>query len=194
MSDEFQSVWLSADEAAHIVRQSYGAVVPTDMRVAESLYDPQEIVWLPASVKSYALGLGNPIRYAELHVGEIVLDVGSGAGIDTFIAARQVGPSGRAIGVEMTEAMAARARRGARAAALANVEVRDGDAIALPVDTESADVVITNGVVNLIPEKETAVREMYRVLKPGGQLLLADIALDSAVSDEARRDIDLWTA
>ena len=94
----------------------------------------------------------------------------------------------------MTEAMAARARRGVRTAALENVDVRSGDAIALPVDTESADVVTSNGVLNLIPEKGTAVREMYRVLKPGVQLLLADIALETAVSDETRRDIDLWTA
>ena len=114
--------------------------------------------------------------------------------MDLLLAARAVGSSGRAIGIEMTEAMAARARWGARLAGAANVDVRGGDAIALPVDTESADVVISNGVLNLIPEKDTAVREMHRVLKPGGQLLLADISLDTAVSDEARRDIDLWTA
>ena len=157
-------------------------------------YSAWALAALPGEVAAAFSGIGNPLRIAPLQTGMTVVDVGCGAGVDLLLAARAVGPSGRAIGVEMTEAMAARARRGARAAALANVEVRDGDAIALPVDTESADVVITNGVVNLIPEKETAVREMYRVLKPGGQLLLADIALDSAVSDEARRDIDLWTA
>jgi ubiquinone/menaquinone biosynthesis C-methylase UbiE len=118
-----------------------------------------------------------------------VVDVGCGAGLDLLLAAREIGPAGHAIGIEMTSAMGARAR----AAGLDNVDVRGGDAIALPVDTESADAVISNGVLNLIPEKEHTVREMYRVLKPGGQLLLADIALETPVSDEARRDIDLWT-
>ena len=157
-------------------------------------YSAGALAALPEEVTAAFSGIGNPLRIAELSKGVTVVDVGCGAGLDLLLAARAVGPSGRAIGIEMTEAMAARARRGARAAGLENVEVRGGDAIALPVDTESADVVTSNGVLNLVPEKETAVREMYRVLKPEGQLLLADIALEEAVSDEARRDIDLWTA
>ncbi len=149
---------------------------------------------LPEEVTTAFSGIGNPLRMVRLRAGMTVVDVGCGAGLDLLLAARAVGKTGHAIGIEMTEAMAARARRGARAAGLENVDVRSGDAIALPVDAASADVVMSNGVLNLIPEKETAVREMYRVLKPGGQLLLADIALDTAVSDDARRDIDLWTA
>lgn len=99
--DTQQFKW-SEEQAQRIVRESYGAVIPKDMRVAESLYHAAEIDWLPESVKTYALGLGNPVRYAELQPGEVVLDVGSGAGIDTFIAAKKVGPTGHVIGLDMT--------------------------------------------------------------------------------------------
>ena len=157
-------------------------------------YSAAALAALPEEVTAAFSGIGNPLRIASLSQGMTVVDVGCGAGLDLLLAAHAVGPSGRAIGIEMTEAMATLARRGARAAGLENVDVRAGDAIALPVDTESADVVTANGVLNLIPEKDIAAREMYRVLKRGGQLLLADIALERAVSDEARRDIDLWTA
>ena len=157
-------------------------------------YNAAALAALPGEVTAAFSGIGNPLRVGPLRTGMTVVDVGCGAGLDLLLAARVVGPSGRAIGIEMTEAMAARARSGARAAGLKNVEVRSGDAIALPIDTESVDVVMSNGVLNLMPEKEAAAAEMYRALKSGGQLLLADIALDSAVSDEARRDIDLWTA
>lgn len=157
-------------------------------------YSAAVLATLPDEVTTAFSGIGNPLRGAPLRRGMTVVDVGCGAGLDLLLAARAVGRGGRAIGIEMTEAMAARARSGARAAGLENVEVRIGDAIALPVGTESVDAVISNGVLNLVPEKETAAHEMYRVLKPAGQLLLADIALESPVSDEARRDIDLWTA
>jgi len=157
-------------------------------------YDAAALAMVPEEVTDAFSGIGNPLRIGPLRSGITVVDVGCGAGLDLLLAARAVGSSGRAIGIEMTEAMAARARSGARAAGLENVEVRSGDAIALPVDKESADVVISNGALNLVPEKETAAREMYRVLKSGGQLFLADIALDRTVSDDARGDIDLWTA
>ena len=157
-------------------------------------YSAAALATLPAEVTAAFSGIGNPLRVAPLQTGMTVVDVGCGAGLDLLLAARAIGPSGEAIGIEMTEAMAAQARSGACAAGLDNVEVRSGDAVALPVESESVDVVISNGVLNLVPEKETAAREMYRVLKPAGQLFLADIALESAVSDEARRDVDLWTA
>jgi arsenite methyltransferase len=166
----------------------------SDYAAAMLGYSAAALAALPEEVTAAFSGIGNPLRMASLRRGMTVVDVGCGSGLDLLLAARAVGSGGRAIGIEMTEAMAARARRGARAASLENVDVRVGDAIALPVDPESADVVTSNGVLNLIPEKETAVREMYRVLKPGGELVLADIALERAVSDEARRDIDLWTA
>ena len=157
-------------------------------------YSAAALATLPAEVTAAFSGIGNPLRVAALRTGMTVVDVGCGAGLDLLLAARAVGPSGRAIGIEMTEPMAAHARRGADAAGLENVEVRSGDAVALPIETESVDVLISNGVLNLVPEKETAAREMYRVLKAGGELCLADIALERAVSDDARRDVDLWTA
>ncbi len=157
-------------------------------------YSAAALAALPEEVTGAFSGVGNPLRIAPLRTGQTVVDVGCGAGLDLLLAAHAVGPSGRAVGIEMTEPMAAHARSGASAVGLENVEVRSGEAVALPVDTESADVVISNGVLNLVLEKESAAGEMYRVLKPGGQLCLADIALERSVSDDARRDIDLWTA
>ncbi|WP_376792887.1 methyltransferase domain-containing protein [Thermoflexus sp.] len=174
MSDEFESIRFSADEAARIVRESYGAVIPQGMRVAESLYSPDEIAWLPESVTAYALGLGNPVRYADLQPGEVVLDIGSGAGIDTFLAAKKVGPTGRAIGLDMTPEMLARARANQRILGMTNVEFREGKMEQIPLDDASVDVIISNGVINLSTEKGQAFREFYRVLKPGGRLIFAD--------------------
>ena len=157
-------------------------------------YNAAALTTLPPEVTTAFSGIGNPLRVAALRTGMTIVDVGCGAGLDLLLAARAVGPSGRAIGIEMTAPMAAHARRGAAAAGLENVAVLSGDAVALPIETERVDVVISNGVLNLVPEKDTAAREMYRVLTAGGALCLSDIALASAVSDDARRDIDLWTA
>jgi ubiquinone/menaquinone biosynthesis C-methylase UbiE len=122
-----------------------------------------------------------------------VVDIGSGAGTDLLLAARRVGPTGRAIGVDMTEAMRQRAAQGAAACGLTNVEVRSGDATRLPIDDRSVDVVISNGVLNLVPEKERAVAEIARVLKPGGRVQIGDIVIGEVLPESALRDIDLWT-
>lgn len=121
------------------------------------------------------------------------MDIGCGAGMDLLLAAKKVGPTGRAIGVDMTPSMIERARAGAAAAGLSNVEIRQGEAEELPVDDESLDVVISNGVLNLTSDKAKAFGEIGRVLKPGGHLLLSDIIIGTELSESAKRDIDLWT-
>ena len=145
------------------------------------------------SIESFA-GTGNPFSLGELRPGEKVVDLGSGAGIDSLIAAKKVGTEGRVIGVDMTPAMLKKARRAAKEAGLANiVEFREGYAEALPVDDGCADVVICNGVLNLMPDKVAALEEMSRVLKPGGRLQIGDILVQKAVPESAKRKIELWT-
>jgi SAM-dependent methyltransferase len=143
-----------------------------------------------ASIESFA-GTGNPFSVGELHAGERVVDVGSGAGIDSLIAAKMVGFSGRVIGVDMTPAMLEKAR--AAAVGRTNLEFRQGYGEALPVEDSWADVVISNGVLNLVPDKGAALQEMARVLKPGGRLQIGDILVQTAVPESAKRQIDLWT-
>lgn len=156
-------------------------------------YDAAELGRLPGTVTESFAGVGNPHAIAPLPPGAIVADIGCGAGTDLLLAAFHVGPGGRAIGVDMTEAMRDRARRGAAACGLAHVEVREGEAAALPIADSSVDVIISNGVLNLVPDKRAAVSEIRRVLKPGGRVQIADIVLGVELPEEARRDIDLWT-
>jgi arsenite methyltransferase len=145
-----------------------------------------------SSIESFA-GTGNPFSLGELRPGEKVVDLGSGAGIDSLIAAMKVGPDGRVIGVDMTPAMLEKARQAAEEADLPNVEFREGYAEALPVPDGWADVVISNGVLNLEPEKASALQEMARVLEPDGRLQIGDILVQKAVPESAKRKIDLWT-
>ena len=157
-------------------------------------YDPGELAVLPENATASFAGVGNPLRIDRLHEGETVVDVGCGAGMDLLLAARRVGPRGRAIGVDMTAAMRERARASARALGFdGTVEIREGDAESLPIADGVADVVISNGVLNLTTDKERAFSEIARVLHPGGRLLLADIVVESELSETVRRDIDLWT-
>ncbi|HEY7467072.1 MAG TPA: methyltransferase domain-containing protein, partial [Dehalococcoidia bacterium] len=128
-----------------------------------------------------------------LRPGEAVLDIGCGAGFDTLIAARQVGPTGSVIAIDMTEAMLAKTRAGAAEIGLGNVEPRLGYAEALPVQDASIDVVISNGVINLCPDKVQAMREVWRVLKPGGRFQIADIIVHNEVPQDAKDDINLWS-
>jgi ubiquinone/menaquinone biosynthesis C-methylase UbiE len=145
-----------------------------------------------AAVASFA-GTGNPFVAGELAPGERVVDIGAGAGMDSLIAARMVGTSGAVVGVDMTPAMLEAAAAAAEAAGLAQVNFRAGVAEELPVPDGWADVVISNGVLNLLPDKSAGLAEMARVLKPGGRLQIGDIAVDRAVPEDAKLDIDLWT-
>ena len=156
-------------------------------------YDADELAALPPDCTASFAGVGNPLAIGPIHAGETVLDVGCGAGMDLLLAAKRTGSNGHAIGVDMTAAMVERARKSARFAGMHHVEVRQGDATSLPVADDSVDVVSSNGVLNLVPEKERGFGEIVRVLKPGGRLHLADIALDIELPEEALRNIDLWT-
>jgi 2-polyprenyl-3-methyl-5-hydroxy-6-metoxy-1,4-benzoquinol methylase len=146
----------------------------------------------PAAVESFA-GTGNPFSLGEIWPGDYVVDVGSGAGFDSLIAGHLVGPTGRVVGVDMTPAMLHKARAAAAETGLSQVEFKEGYAESLPLPDGWADVVISNGVVNLCPDKLTAFGEMYRILKPGGRLQIADIMVQKAIPEEAKKDIDLWT-
>ncbi len=156
-------------------------------------YDPTVVAALPdRAVESFA-GVGNPFALRALQPGERVVDVGSGAGFDSFVAATQVGAAGRVVGVDMTPEMLAKSRATATALGFDHVEFRDGLAEALPVDDSWADVVISNGVLNLLPDKLAALQEMSRVLKPTGRLQIGDILVQQAVPEDAKQQIDLWT-
>ncbi len=157
-------------------------------------YDRKELDALPAGTTASFAGVANPLAIAPLHEGEVVVDLGSGAGTDLLLAARRVGPRGRAIGVDRTKAMLEKARGAAREAGLENVELREGDLHALPLEDASVDVVISNGVLNLATDKATAFAEIVRVLRPGGRLQLGDIVVESELADKIRRNFELWAA
>lgn len=156
-------------------------------------YDMAPVDALPSvAVESFA-GVANPFALRDIEVGERVVDVGSGAGFDSILAANAVGPAGTVIGVDMTPQMLAKSRRIAVSLEIDHVEFREGIAEALPVDDGWADVVISNGVFNLCPDKRAVFDEVFRVLRPGGVLQFADIANGRPVPEEAIREIDLWT-
>ena len=155
-------------------------------------YSAAELEELPAGA-DMGLGCGNPVAIAGLKPGEVVLDLGSGGGIDCFLAARRVGLSGRVIGVDMTPDMVAKARQNAMTANAANVEFRLGELERLPVADASVDVTISNCVINLSPDKQQTYQEAFRVLKPGGRLTISDIVATEEVPEEIRKDAMLWS-
>ena len=203
MNDESQPLLLKPETLREEIQKEYSVVATnpekefhfhTGRRLAGVLeYDEEMVNSLPEiGIESFA-GTGNPFAMGRLNAGENVVDVGSGAGFDSLLAARMVGPEGRVIGVEMTEAMLEKARSAAEAAGITNVEFKQGLAERLPVEEGWADVVISNGVINLCMDKLRAFSQLFRALKPGGGLQIADIIVQKAVPDSAKQKIDLWT-
>ena len=168
-------------------------IFPTGRAWAEDLDYPPELANVPdAAVESFA-GVANPWALGRVTPGERVLDLGSGAGTDSLIAAQMVGPEGRVTGIDMTPEMLAKARSAAAAMGATNVEFLEAEAEKLPFPDESFDVVISNGVIDLVPDKDAVFAEIFRVLAPGGRIQIADVTIQNPVSDEGRRNIDLWT-
>jgi arsenite methyltransferase len=168
-------------------------VFPTGRGWAEDLEYPDELADVPDSAVESFAGVANPFSLGRLQPGERVLDLGCGAGTDSLVAARMVGPEGHVRGIDMTPEMLDKARRSAAEMDAANVEFVEGEAEALPFAEASFDVVISNGVIDLIPDKDAVFSELYRVLVPGGRIQIADVTIQNPVSEEGRRDIDLWT-
>jgi SAM-dependent methyltransferase len=203
MADMIDAQVVDLDSLRASIRAEYAAVAidpergfhfHTGARLAAILGYPSEwIADLPASVVASRAGTGNPFALGEIASGEHVVDCGSGAGADALIAARLVGPTGMVIGIDMTPEMLAKARASAVEAGLVNVRFLEGVLESLPVETGWADVVISNGVLNLVPDKAAALAEMHRVLRPGGRLQLADIVLERPVSAASKLDVSLWT-
>ena len=168
-------------------------IFPTGRPWAEDLGYPEELATVPeTAVESFA-GVANPFSLGRLSTGERVLDLGSGAGTDSLVAAQMVGESGRVTGIDMTPEMLAKACAAAAELGAANVEFVEGEAERLPFPDGHFDVVISNGVIDLIPDKDVVFAELNRVLVPGGRLQIADVTIQNPVSEEGRRNIDLWT-
>lgn len=159
-----------------------------------SFYNPDLLAGLPGDVAEFSLGCGDAVSLAALQPGEVVVDLGSGGGLECFLAARQVGEAGRVIGVDMTPEMIARAREAGARLGLSNVEFREGYIEDLPVEDESVDVIISNCVINLSPDKARVLREMHRVLKPGGRLAISDIVTKGMIPEDLQADMALWSA
>jgi len=168
-------------------------VFPTGRAWAEDLGYPEELANVPeAAVESFA-GVANPWHLGRLAAGESVLDLGSGAGTDSLVAAQMVGERGRVTGIDMTPEMLAKARAAAAEMGASNVEFVESEAERLPFPDGSFDVVVSNGVIDLIPDKDAVFSEIFRVLAPGGRMQVADVTIQNPVSAEGRRNIDLWT-
>ena len=184
IQDEYSLVAIEPERGFHF---------HTGRRLAAMLeYQDEWLAAIPEPTIASFAGTGNPFVAGLPSPGENVVDVGCGAGIDSLIAAKFVAPTGEVVGIDMTPAMVERAHRSAAEAGIAHVAFRHGVAEALPVDDAWADLVISNGVLNLFPDKLAGLREMARVLKPGGRLQVGDILVQKAVSAKGKRDIDLW--
>jgi len=168
-------------------------IFPNGRAWAEDLGYPDELANVPESAVESFAGVANPWTMGRLAAGERVLDLGSGAGTDSLVAAQMVGAGGRVTGIDMTAAMLVKARSAATAMGVSNVEFVEGEAERLPFSDASFDAVISNGVIDLVPDKDAVFAEVYRVLAPGGRMQIADVTIQNPVSEEGRRKIDLWT-
>lgn len=175
-----------------LVREAYRQVVGKTSTIAGRLYEPDQLAGLPAGAIAQALGVGNPVRAARLKPGDVVLDLGCGGGIDTLLAAREVGPTGRAIGLDTLPEMLAAAVRHAAEMGLSNIEWLQGDLEDIPLPSASVDVALSNGVVNLSPRKSRVFAEVHRVLRPGGRLVAADIVMDDDLPPEVFTNPAAW--
>jgi SAM-dependent methyltransferase len=191
---------IPSGDLREIVRQRYAAAARdqprgccTNEACGGALYDPADAEALPAAAIDASLGCGVPTAVADLHQGETVLDLGSGAGADVLISARRVGPAGRAIGVDMTDEMLDRARANAARAGIGNAEFVKGYIEDVPLPDASVDVVISNCVINLAADKRVVLAEAARVLRPGGRFAVSDIIADPGMDDATRADMQLWT-
>lgn len=189
----------TADEIKEAVKEHYGGRArevassccgPESKGYREKLYVVDEVADLPESVTSY--GCGNPTAIAALREGEVVLDLGSGAGLDCFLAAKVVGERGRVIGLDMTDDMLALANANRDKLGATNVEFRKGEMESMPIDDAKVDVIISNCVINLSPDKDAVFRESFRVLAPGGRFHVSDIVLSRELSAAERDDLSLW--
>jgi arsenite methyltransferase len=160
--------------------------------VTGNLYSVAELSNLPEAAVAASLGCGNPTALADLHEGEVVLDLGSGGGIDVLLSAKRVGPHGKAYGLDMTDEMLALARQNAAAAGVSNVEFLKGEIEKIPLPDNAVDVIISNCVINLSTDKECVLEEAFRVLKAGGRFAVSDVVVDGPVPDELRRQVELW--
>jgi arsenite methyltransferase len=168
-------------------------IFPTGRAWAEDLDYPPELANVPDTAVNSFAGVANPFTLGRLEAGERVVDLGCGAGTDSLVAAQMVGPDGRVTGVDMTSEMLGNARAAAAEMGAQNVDFVEGEIERLPFADSSIDVAISNGVIDLIPDKDSVFAEILRVLRPGGRIQIADVTIQNPVSEEGRRDIDLWT-
>ncbi|NWG13960.1 MAG: arsenite methyltransferase [Acidobacteria bacterium] len=199
---------MAGTEIKQAIKQKYGAAAlrvspqggsccggtpaPNCDPITSDLYSIAESADLPPEALAASLGCGNPTALAELHPGEVVLDLGSGGGIDVLLSARRVGPSGKAYGLDMTDEMLALARDNQREAGISNVEFLKGEMEDIPLPDASVDVIISNCVINLSPDKDRVLAEAFRVLRPGGRIAVSDVVVRGGVPEDIRRNVELW--
>ncbi|MBI2834546.1 MAG: arsenite methyltransferase [Acidobacteria bacterium] len=193
---------MSETDLKEVVKKKYGALAVSRGResccgsscdpISANLYPDGETAEVPAQAVAASLGCGNPTALAELKLGEVVLDLGSGGGLDVLLSARRVGPTGKAYGLDMTDEMLALSRQNQARAGVSNVEFLKGEIEAIPLPDDSVDVIISNCVINLSADKDRVLREAFRVLKPGGRFAVSDVVRRRPVSEDIRRSVELW--